>query len=106
MMAARIREGDLVIPALRLAAARRGGTITTSDLIVELTELFAPDGQDAELLDGRQDTHFSQKVRNLVSHRDSGKSMFTRGYAIYSKSDESITITAAGMSFLDQVPDE
>ncbi len=105
-MAARIRERDLVIPALRAAAARPSGTITTSDLIAELTEHFAPDGQDAELLEGRHDTYFSQKVRNLVSHRDSSTSMFTRGYATYSKSDESITITAAGRAFLDQVPDE
>lgn len=102
-MAGRIRERDLVIPALR-AAASSGGYIATSDLITELEAEFQPDGQDAQLLDGRQDTYFSQKVRNLISHRDTSTSMFRRGYAEYT--GEGIRITDAGRVFLDQVPTE
>lgn len=103
-MAARIRERDLVIPALRIAAARPGGVIATTDLIVSLEDEFKPEGADAELLDGRRDTHFSQKVRNLVSHRDTSTSMFKRGYAEYT--GDGFRITEAGKLFLDQVPTE
>jgi hypothetical protein len=105
-MAGRIHERDLIIPALRASAARPGGTISTTDLITEMTDEFAPDGQDAEIMTGRQDTYFSQKVRNLVSHRAGSTSMFTKGYATYSAGSEAITITGAGRAFLDQVPDE
>lgn len=103
-MAARIRERDLVIPALRAADARPGGHISTSDLISELEEEFLPEGRDAEILDGRLDTYFSQKVRNLISHRNTNTSMFTKGYADYVR--EGITITDAGRAFLAQVPTE
>lgn len=102
---ARVSERELVIPALK-AAREAGGTITTSQLIRELEAYFQPDGQDAEILSDRNDTHFSQKVRNLISHRDTNTSMFTRGYASYHAGSESITLTPAGERFLDQVPTE
>lgn len=103
-MPERVRERDLVIPALR-AARDNGGEITMTQLIEVLEEEFEPGGTDAEILDGRRDTHFSQKVRNLISHRDTGTSMFTKGYATYHAPSESITITDAGKGFLDQVPE-
>ncbi len=103
-MPERVRERDLVIPALRAAAAN-GGEIATSQLIEVLTEEFEPSGTDAEILDGRHDTYFSQKVRNLISHREAGTSMFTMGYAEYHAPSESIRITDAGNKFLAQVPE-
>lgn len=103
-MPERIRERDLVIPALR-AVADAGGEITTTLLIEVLTHEFEPSGTDAEILDGRHDTYFSQKVRNLISHRDVSTSMFTKGYATYDAGRESIRITDAGLAFLDQVPE-
>jgi hypothetical protein len=102
---ARISERDLILPALRAAATSPGGEISTTDLIQLLSDEFQPDGQDAEIIDGRQDTYFSQKVRNLISHRESGTSMFKKGYAIYHPESESISITEAGKLFLSQVPD-
>jgi hypothetical protein len=105
-MPTRIRERDLVVPALRATAAEAGGEITTAKLIDVLTDEFQPEGTDAELLEGRNDTYFSQKVRNLISHRGTGTSMFTRGYAIYNGPAESIQITDAGRQFLDTVPQE
>ena len=102
----RIRERDLVIPALGAAAATQNGEITMTDLIDELTAVFQPAGQDAEILDGRNDTHFSQKVRNLVSHRTGPNSMFSKGYATYHPETELIRITDAGRAFLEQVPQE
>jgi hypothetical protein len=103
-MAGRIRERDLIIPSLRVAAAKPNGDITTADLIVELTEEFVPEGDDAEILDGRHDTKFSQKVRNLVSHRDGKQTMFALGYAEYT--GDGIKITEAGRHFLKSLPHE
>ena len=103
-MPERVKERDLVIPALRAAAAE-GGEITTAKLIDVLTDEFQPSGTDAEILDGRHDTYFSQKVRNLISHRGTSTSMFTKGYVTYNASSESIHLTEAGYAFLDQVPE-
>lgn len=97
--AAPITERDLVEPALRAAAAR-GGFISTSDLIIELEQQFQPTGRDAQILDGRSDTHFSQKVRNLISHRDSSTSMFKRGLAEYDEELQGIRITSLGRQHL------
>ena len=105
-MPGRIRERDLVIPALRAGAASPGGRITTTKLIEVLSEEFSPQGDDAEILEGRTDTRFSQKVRNLISHREATTSMFRRGYATYDPGLESVTVTDRGRRFLDQVPEE
>ena len=42
--------------------------ITTSDLLSALRRELKPKGDDLELLAGRNDDRFSQKVRNLKSH--------------------------------------
>ena len=105
-MPARIRERDLILPALRAAGERTGGEITTTELIKVLEDEFQPEGTDAQTIEGRNDTYFSQKVRNLVSHRDASTSMFSRGYATYDGPSESIRITDAGRRFLDSVPQE
>lgn len=105
MTIGRIRERDLIIPALQAAAIKPSGFITTSDLIAELTATFDPQGEDGELLHGRVDTKFSQKVRNLVSHRDGRHSIFNKGYATYDSVAEGIHITDLGRRFLDQVPE-
>lgn len=65
---ARITERQLVLPALYLMSKTKNGIIRTSDLITELTNALHPTGLDAEILEGRSDTYFSQKVRNLKSH--------------------------------------
>ena len=91
----RISEKALILPTLYLTKKYNG--ITTSDLIKELTKLFNPTGEDAEILAGRNDTKFSQKVRNLVSHRSHNKmalyTTFTNG--IYK-------LTKSGENFLDK----
>lgn len=96
-MAERIRERDLVIPALRAAASHPSRAISTTELIKVLQKQFAPSGEDAEILHNRHDTKFSQKVRNLVSHRSSPRSMFSRGYALYDEGIEGIRVTDSGL---------
>jgi hypothetical protein len=79
----RISERELVVPTLRLLENDNRGWMATSDMIADLTELFAPSGQDAKILEGRRDTYFSQKVRNMISHRDQPSSFIHRGLARY-----------------------
>jgi hypothetical protein len=81
----RISERELVVPTLRLLDESNRGWMATSDLIVRLAKLFAPSGQDAEILEGRRDTYFSQKVRNMISHRDQPSSFIHRGLARYER---------------------
>jgi hypothetical protein len=94
----RITESDLYEPTLILAASRPGGWIATSDLIAELTEIFQPEGEDAEILEGRQDTRFSQIVRNMISHKASPANIIGMGYAEHV--DDGVRITEEGRNSL------
>ena len=51
--------------------------MSTSELIQQLESIMNPVGKDAETLSGRNDSFFSQKVRNLKSHHTLSK----QGYA-------------------------
>ena len=62
-------EEDLIIPALFELHFNPNG-MTTSMLIKALTKNLKPEGADAEILFGRNDTRFSQKVRNLIYRRE------------------------------------
>ena len=97
-MAKRIRESELIHPALEIAAKSPRGEVETKVLITELTNRFKPKGTDAEILDGRSDTYFSQKVRNLVSHRKQPSSMFAKGLAEYT--GDGIRITEQGLDYI------
>lgn len=65
----RIPEGDLVIPALEVMYDAPNGEVSTTDLKEKLVDQFQPQGEDAEILDGRYDTKFTQIVRNLKCHK-------------------------------------
>lgn len=62
-------ENDLIIPVLNYLLFNKENGLTTSQLISLLSQELEISGKDAEILNGRNDTYFSQKVRNLVSHR-------------------------------------
>ncbi|WP_455172424.1 hypothetical protein [Azospirillum largimobile] len=92
---AQVREG-----ALRALAASSGGFISTEDLIPILQEMLNPTGDDLTILEGRSDTKFSQKVRNLVSHREQSTSLETRGLANYDEELEGWRITNSGRDYV------
>lgn len=94
----RISERELILPSLYLAVYN-GGRITTSELIKRLTDIMKPSGMDAEILAGRSDTYFSQKVRNLRSH----DTLVAPGYAMYS--DKGYVITKLGRDFVEERKD-
>ena len=97
-----IKESELYNPALD-AAKRAGGFITTTDLIDELFRVLAPTGAENEILDGRNDTRFSQKVRNIISHKGSPRNIINRGLALHDKDKGGIEITSKGRDFLDNL---
>ena len=94
----RISEADIYDDALRLAKSQPNGWIATSDLITELTEIFQPQGEDAEILEGRHDTKFSQIVRNMISHKSTPTNIIALGYAEYKS--HGLQITPAGEAYL------
>jgi hypothetical protein len=100
----RIRERHVRVPALRAMAARPDGHIATSDLISELENQFKPAGEDAVILDNRNDTKFSQIVRNLKSHKTTSTNIFARGYA--EETDDGFRITPAGRAYLAQLSEK
>lgn len=95
----RITEKELILPALYII--NRDRKVTTSELIRELTYLFDPQGEDAEILANRSDTKFSQKVRNLVSHRENNRMAH---YTFFNEGE--YTITTEGQNFLNTKIDE
>lgn len=96
----RTSEVELLKPALAYMATQPDGFARTSDLIDHLTRMFKPSGEDAEILEGRSDTKFSQKVRNLVSHRSTTSGLVAQGLATYDKSLGGWTITDIGRRYI------
>jgi hypothetical protein len=94
-------ERELVLPALVLLDLSQAG-LTTSDLIQELTLILKPDGHDGEILADRNDTHFSQKVRNLVSHR----TLEGPGLETYDPARQHHSITPAGRRYLAEAREQ
>lgn len=87
-------ESELILPALMYLQKVKKPQ-STSSLISYLQELLCPIGHDAEIISGRQDTYFSQKVRNLKSHN----SLVNMKLAKYKNGNWSIT--EDGRKFLD-----
>ena len=93
-------EPEFRIPVLQAVAASKSGFLSTTDIIAEMMERFKPDGHDLVILEGRADTYFSQKVRNVVSHRASSTSLIKKGFAVYHKHLAGLEITETGRAYL------
>lgn len=96
-MPPRIPESALIIPALECLYDAPGGRASTTELRAYLEGIFAPEGEDAEILAGRSDMKFDQKVRNLKSHKTLNK----LGYATEYRGG--FEITPAGRRFVEKV---
>ena len=97
-MADRITEKDLILPALWCISNAENNTLSTTELQKMLREIMQPSGEDLEILSGRNDDKFSQKVRNLRSHQTLEKP----GFATYKRRGKNgyWTITEEGQNFL------
>ncbi len=100
-MADRISEKELVLPALLCMVQSPRKTLSTSQLLKELTEMLRPTGQDAEILNNRGDTKFSQKVRNALG---SHKTIERLGFTVYERRGTQgyWTATRRGETFLEE----
>lgn len=94
----RIRERDLIIPSLEIML-ENDGSVSTRDLILHLRLRLQPEGEDLEILAGRTDDRFSQKVRNLRSHKTFERLSVAR-YGV--KVREDVAITRYGRIYLDK----
>lgn len=72
-----ITEKELILPSLQVISDSGDG-ISTSDLIVELRKKVQLSPEDMEILQWRKDDKFSQKVRNLVSHKTLEKEWYVK----------------------------
>lgn len=70
-------EDQIAKVAVKIIGNNRG--IRTSELIDEARRIMKPDGEDLEILEGRNDDKFSQKVRNLKSHDTIADRVYTIG---------------------------
>mgnify|MGYP000000043127 CR=1 FL=1 len=93
----RITENDLFLPALYVISQHKKAN--TSQIKKELIEVFNPTGEDNEILSGRSDTKFSQKVRNLM-----GSHYETNGMTINTKKDKKgyFTLTSQGEKAVEE----
>lgn len=96
-----VTEAQLRPVALKILAKSKAGFMSTSNLIGELEDYFKPQGKDATIIPGRSDTYFSQKVRNMISHRGSSTSLLKRGFVIYHKDRQGLEITQIGRDYID-----
>ena len=87
-------EGDLVIESLKIIKSYPQG-IETKDLLQILRLVLDPSGEDLEVLSGRSDDKFSQKVRNLKSH----KTLENKGFAKFL--ENRFYITDDGINFIN-----
>ena len=83
-------EDQLIFPSLKIINNSKYG-IPTSELIKNLREELQPNGEDLKILINRNDDKFSQKVRNLRSH----KTLEKLGFVILSN-DGKYRITGFG----------
>jgi Mrr N-terminal domain len=98
-MSKRIAEAELIIPTLELLDAAPNGEMQTTDIIEALEKAFSPKGEDSEILEGRHDTKFSQKVRNLKSH----KTLLKAGLA--EEIEDGFRITEKGRALVKSLKD-
>ena len=72
----RFTESKIAVEAVKVI--EEYGELTMGELIGMLIERMQPSGHDMDIIANRNDTYFSQKVRNLRSH--SNKMFFNNVY--------------------------
>lgn len=73
-----VTERDLILPALTILDDANS-EVSTTELSQRLRKVIKPQGDDLDILSRRKDDKFSQKVRNLRSH----KTLEEHSYATY-----------------------
>jgi hypothetical protein len=89
---------DLWKFALLVMATKPNGAISTAALIAELPNYIRLPDNSQEVLMGRNDSKFSQLVRNLKSHKTAKTNFIYQGYA--EDVDGGFRITPKGRDFV------
>ena len=97
MLMPRTLEVDILVPTLKGLAIH--GCMDQAARLKYLEGVMHLSPDDQEILAGRNDTYFSQIVRNQVSHREDEGNIVAEGYATYEKS-VGLCITAKGRSLI------
>ena len=95
-------EKDLILPALKIIyeTSQNGNDgITITELVERLRKILKPVGEDLSMLQGRKDDKFSQKVRNLISHKTISKYINKEE----KNKNTKITITEEGFDYLNKL---
>ena len=90
------KEPNLLVPTI-IALGKNGGCISTTKLIEELTKLMQPSGEDLEINESRNDSKFSQKVRNMKAH----DAFDNLGWA--ERTEDGWKLTASGQNFFNRL---
>ncbi len=110
---ARITEQELILPTLFIMNKKTNKEITTSEIIKELELLLEIDMEDGEIIKGRNDSYFTQKIRNLKSHNTLVKNdlatytqgifkITSNGEEYLAKNQEKLKLIIAEEKFLHQ----
>ena len=94
MLMTNYSESDLFPTALQILKLHPDG-IDTQNLVKQMRIRLKPNGEDVIVLANRNDDRFSQKVRNLKSH----KTLEKKNFAIFQ--ENKFFITNDGLAFLD-----
>ena len=90
------KEPNLLVPTI-IVLGKNGGQISTTELIEKLTELMQPSGEDLEINESRNDSKFSQKVRNMKAH----DAFVHLGWA--ERTEDGWTLTTEGRNFYNRI---
>lgn len=94
------KQEDLLFPSIMIIG-KYGGQMDTTILISELMVLLSPDGSDLESYNGRNDTIFSQTVRNLRAHIPNTKGL--QKYFDVAKGDDGIKLSDYGQNMYEMI---
>ena len=65
----KVTDYNLIAPAIKIINSQNKNTITTSKLINDLKLMSIIPEDEKSILKNRSDDKFSQKIRNLISHK-------------------------------------
>jgi hypothetical protein len=98
----RLREPEARILALKIAARRAGRRATTEYIKQEVPNYYPLSEIDLQRSPSRKnEARWQQIVGNVVSHQQSGSSLFAKGYAI--RIPDGLQVTQRGVDYLNSI---
>jgi len=86
-----------------LMLLKENGEMITSNIIKELRNMLQPKGHDSEIINGRSDDYFSQKIRNIKSHQSLDKYVFYDELGNWRLNDDGLIFIDNNSDVVDQI---